>query len=1071
MRKNILLAFIIFILPYLLLSASKSDTTALPLKPARVIEIETDEGTWMSVDVSPDGKTVVFDLLGDIYVVPIEGGKAKQLTKGMAWDSQPTFSPDGKYIAFISDRDGNENVWIMKSDGTELRQLTKDKKHNFGSPEWSPDGSYIIARRYGEYPGHSYLRRIELWMFHVKGGKGIKITGDDKITIASGAVFSPDGKYIYFSAHPGRFKYNANTGRFQVYRKNLETGEVEVLTSEYGGGLRPILSPDGKKLVYATRYDGKTGLRIRDVETRNERWLAYPIQRDDQEGFTADDILPGYSFTPDGKYVVIAYGGKIHKINIETREDEIIPFNVKTKIELGPYIYFKDSISSAPLVVKQMRWMDRSPDGRYLTFSAVGKIWLADMKTGKVKRLTKSKEREYMPVFSPDGKFIVYVSWSDRNGGNLWKVNVKSGKLIKLTKNSALYAYPAWSPDGSKIAFIMGSARGWITRDRSDVLELRWIPAEGGSSKKITTVKGIQTRPVFSSDGKRIYYTESLPPAKSGEMPRTAFKSVRLDGVDKKTHLIFKGSVKAVPSPDEKWVLFEFRGNLYVTPFPDVATKPPVEINPEGSSPVAYKQITKDGAFYGLWLDNGKTVGWSYTNKFYWVDFNSILELYDKKDSIPTPKVYTVKLTVPRKIPKGKVLLKGAKIITMKGNEIIEKGDILIENNKIKKVGPSGSFEVPSGTKVIDVTGKVIIPGFIDVHAHMSPQPDIFPERVWPYVANLAYGVTTVRDPSNRNDQVFAASEMVEAGEILGPRIYSTGRAMFPWAVRINSLDEARHQVKRFKDVGADYLKEYMQLRRIQRQWLAIAAREEKINITAEGGGDLKLDLTFAIDGYTGFEHSLPVVPIYKDVIQLLAKSKIFYTPTLIVSYGGPFGQYYWRQKMNIHDDKKLRRFTPHSEIDRKSRRIPYLLEDEYHFKLIAKGAADILKAGGNVCLGAHGEQQGIGAHWELWMLASGGMTPLEALKCATIKGAECLGLQDYIGSIEPGKIADLIVLNSDPLEDIHNTLDIKYVVKNGEIFDGETLDQIWPVKKKFEKFYWQIEEEDLQSLLNSKIK
>jgi Tol biopolymer transport system component len=1065
------LTAIYYILLFSQLQSQNADSALLPLKPARTIEIDTDEGTWMSVDISPDGRTIVFDLLGDIYMIPFEGGEAKQITSGMAWDCQPRFSPDGRYIAFISDRDGNENLWIMDADGSNPRQITRDKKHNFGSPAWSPDGNYIVVRRYGEYPENSYLRGIELWMFHIKGGSGIQLTrgkNDKKVTIASGAVFSPDGKFIYFSAHPGRFQYNSNTGRFQVYRKNLETGELELLTSEYGGGLRPIISPDGKKLVYATRYDGKTGLRIRDIETRDERWLAFPIQRDDQEGFTAEDLLPGYCFTPDGRYVIIAYGGKIHRIDIKTRENVVIPFRVRTKLELGPYVYFENSISDSDLVVRQMRWMTRSPDGRYIAFSAVGKIWIFDTKKKVVKRLTRSNEREYMPSFSPDGKYIVYVSWSDKVGGNIWKISVLGKKPVKLTENPALYAYPGWSPDGKKIVFIMGTARGWITRDRSDIIELRWISADGGETHRITSVSGIQTRPVFSSDGERIFYTEREEPAKPGGMPRTAFKSIRLDGVDKRTHLIFEGTVKAVPSPDERWILFEFRGNAYLTAFPKVSTEPPPVINMEAKVQIVpVKQITRNGASNIAWLDNGRIIAWSFSNKFYSVSIDEVLNLFDKKDSIPEPDTYTINLAVPRKIPKGKVLLSGAKIITMKDSEIIDRGDILIENNRIKAVGSVGSFKVPKDAVKIDVTGKVVIPGFIDTHAHMSPQPDIFPERVWPYIANLAYGVTTVRDPSNRNEQVFAAQEMVEAGEILGPRIYSTGRAMFPWAVRINSLDEARDHVKRYKENGADYLKEYMQLRRIQRQWLVIAAMENGINITAEGGGDLKLDLTLAIDGYTGFEHSLPIVPIYKDVIQLIAKSKIFYTPTLVVSYGGQFGQYYWRQKMNIHNDMKLRRFTPHSEIDRKSRRIPYLLEDEYHFSLIARGARDILRAGGNVCLGAHGEQQGIGAHWELWLLASGGMTPLEALKCATIKGAECLGLQNDLGSIEPGKIADMIVLNSDPLEDIKNTLDIKYVIKNGEIFDGETLDQIWPVRRKFEKFYWMEEEEDLKALLN----
>lgn len=1054
----------------------KKKEEGLPLKPARKIEFTTDEGTWMSLDVSPDGKQLVFDLLGDLYLLPIAGGEAKRLTSGLAWDCQPRFSPDGKDIAFISDRAGSDNIWLIDVASGKLRQVTKETDWQLGSPAWTPDGNYLVARKWGVYPGpDDYLRGIALWMYHRDGGKGLELVkGRGETQINSGAIFSPDGKTIYFSSHAERFQYNVPPGRFQVHTMNRETGEVRSITAEYGGGLRPIVSPNGHFLVYASRLDAVTGLRIRDLKTLEDHWLVSPIQRDDQQGFSANDLLPGYAFTPDSRAVIYTAGGKFHRVDVTTHQVSLIAFTAKVEQELGPRVSASYTVSDGPLEARQLRWMRVSPDGKRVVFSAVGKIYLADLSAdpsgaklsaATPRRLTSTPAgsiREFEPVFSPDGKWIAYVTWSDTEGGQIWKAPADGGTPLKLGGLAAFYTSPVWSPDGQKIAFVTGSARDWLS-DGGGILELRWMPPDGGESHEIVRIPGGYQSPAFSPDGTRIYYMESAPPPPGGEGgPARLLRSVRLDGVDKQTHLRFEGVlVVAIPSPDGEYIALSDKSDAYLIAFPKAGPQT-ISINLQ-TPPVPLKRVTTEGANYLAWTDGGKTLTWGYANHFYRIAREKVLRAEKREEW--TPEEAEIHLQVPRAIPQGRLLLRGARVVTMKGQEVLDRGDILIENNRITKVGPAGKVAAPPDAKVIDLKGKTIIPGLVDIHAHLGARHDVVTDQEWSYAANLAFGVTTTRDPSIDSNQVFAQGEMVEAGELIGPRIYATGYPMIELFAPITSQEDADNVVRRFKKMGADSLKEYLKSRRIQRQWLAIAAAKESVNITAEGGGDLKTDLSMILDGYTGVEHSLPIVPIYKDVIELEAQAKTTYTPTLIVSYSGPFGQIYWRQRMDIHADPKVRRFTPHEVVDQRARWRTLILEDEFQHLLIARGAGDIVHRGGNVALGSHGEQQGIGAHWELWMLQSGGMTPWEALHCATMLGAESIGLDKHVGSLETGKLADLVVLNSNPLENIQNSRDIRYVIKNGVVYNGDTLDQVWPIEKKFPPFFWRTSDAEIEAL------
>ena len=1010
----------------------------LPLKADGKIEFTTDEGSWLSLDVSPDGKTIVFELLGDIYTMPFAGGTAVNIARGMSFDSQPKFSPNGKSIVFISDRSGAENLWLMDPDGRNPKALTKGTRAKFASPTWTPDGNYVIASRSAGTAVNA------LWLYHKDGGSGIEMVRSMPAGAPAGtaprsslgAVVSPDGRWVFFAQRERLFSYNVTSAPYQVYRFDRETGDTTRVTGAQGGGMRPMLTPDGKHLIYATRFDNKTGYRIREMETGDERWLLYPVTRDDHESAATRDTMPGAGFTPDGKELITTIGGKIVRIDIASGKTTPIPFEAKVEQDIGPRVYFETRIEEGPVKARLIRWAQQSPDGRRLAFSALSRIYVMDLPSGQPKRLTSSTVGEFAPVWSPDGRSIAFVTWAPE-GGHIWKAPAAGGTPQQLTKRAAFYSDLAWTPDGERLVVVSGIARERIEGESGEGQQLRWLPANGGDTTLIAPMSG--RSPHFARTSDRIYLWSG-----------GAITSMRFDGTDRKTHVRITGPSTGGPtppsandariSPDGQSAIADVQNKLYLVTIPKVGGEAPTVSVTDGSS-MPVKRLTLDGGEYLNWTPDGRSVTWSLGATFYRQALTA-----DKAEA------FTATIEFPRAKPEGTVVLRGAKAITMKGNEVIEKSDILITNNRIVEVGVQGRVKFPAGTRIIDVSGKTIIPGFVDVHAHLRRPGGIHQTQVWSFLANLAYGVTTTRDPQTGSNDAFAYEDMVDTGEILGPRVYSTGPGIFNTS-GLDDLNATRAFVKRYKEVyHTNTVKQYMVGDRKIRQWVIMACKEFGLTPTIEGGLDLKLNLTHMIDGYSGHEHTLPIHPLYKDVVQFVVQTKTFYTPTMLVAYGAPWLENHFYQTTDVHGNMKLRRFVPHSTIDSVSRRRPqWFAEEEYDMKAMAKVVADIVKAGGRAGLGSHGQLQGLGAHWELWAMASGGLTPHEALKVATIFGAEAIGFQKDVGSLEAGKLADLVVLDQDPLKDLRNTNTIRYVMKNGELFEGNTLDQIWPKQKKLE--------------------
>lgn len=1153
----------------------------LPLITNRTLSFTTSEGTWMSLDLSRDGRTIAFELLGDLYTLPVTGGEATRITSGQAYDMQPAFSPDGKRIVFISDRNGSENIWIANADGTKARALTTTERENYMSPIWTPDGDYIIA-----------AKGAQLWLYHESGGSGLQMTGVPATPPAAGApapaapalvgpVFASDPKFMWvnvrgsvpsgfvtraagdesdanYDPHPVDRSSAREVGAYQIAQLDRESGRLHMRTHEHEGAFRPTPSPDGRWLAYATRYDSRAALKLIDLTTGEDRWLKMDVQRDDSEGGGARDrdVYPASAFLPDSSAIITTYGGKFWRVAVPSGEATEIPFTAKVDQPLGPLVRFDYPIDDQHLTVSQIRGARPSPDGRRVVFTALDRLWIADLPPGKgtkkekpvapasgatpaaggaaatptptptptpappqtasavirnARRLTTSTDVEHAPVWSPDGQYIAYVTWNDDTGGDIYRLRADgSGAPQKLTPVPAFFDKIAYSRDGSRIVAVRGSKmhrmrtlEDFGSHSSAAELEYVWLPAAGGAPTRITWVASGATQqgrnaPHVGPDPNRIYVWAGSE----------GLMSVRFDGTDFKP--VVKVTAPALPgggggapdevvlSPDGKRALVRANRNVFMVTVPPIGGAVPT-VSAATPSSVPTWRLTKVGGDFVGWTDDSTTAFYSIGRSFFVHDLALAAEVdasnraaaeaeAERAAATPTPAAgaptppaaqdptqkpvtppkpptfeyephrVDVEIIVDKDKPKGTIALRNARLITMKGAEVIERGDIVITDNRITAIGPAGKVAIPAGAVVRDLRGKTVMPGLVDVHAHTWVAWGVHRAQVSQFLAQLAFGVTTQRDPQTSSEDALTYQDLMDTGQLIGPRLYSTGPGIFS-ADNIRSLEEARDVLRRYSDhYNTKTIKQYMVGDRKVRQWVIMAAKELGLTPTTEGGSNFTMNLTLMQDGYAGLEHSLPISPFYNDVVKLGAASGLTYTPTMIVSYGGPSGRQYYLTTTDVDQDARLRTFTPHDELD-KWKRTNYNRADQYVFPLHAQQLRKWVEGGAKAGLGSHGEVQGIGTHWELWMMAAGGMKAHDALRSATIDGAESIGLGRDIGSLEAGKMADLLVLDANPLDDLKNTVKISQVMKNGRLYDAATLNETYPRQKPLgPQWWWKVE-------------
>ncbi len=1082
--------------------ATTDPTYRLPLKPSRIARFTVDEGTWMSLDVSPDGRTIIFDLLGDLYSLPIAGGTATRIMGGMALDVQPRFAPDGKHIAFVSDRSGNDQIWIADVDGKNPRQITRNNNARPIQPIWTPDGQYLVANGL---------------MYHRDGGTGVRLVappagpgggggppGGAGLTTGAHA-FTPDGRYLYYTVpNPGQgggaLPAQEALARYQIGMLDRTTGQSAVRTREYGGAFKPMVSPDGKYLVYATRYDTKTALRLRDIATGDERWLVPDFQHDSEERNSVMGILPNAAFTPDASALIAFNKGKLWRVGIADGQTTPIPFSADVQLELGSLARFEYTIPDS-FTVRQIRDAVPSPDGKRLAFTALDKLYLMDLRCGPAAATDKGNDGdgagatkssrapcapqrvtqntgivEHSPAWSPDGRYVAFGTWDDTKGGQIYRVVATGGKAEQLTTIPALYQELNYTLSGNRIVFVRATRRArqafvdHLSRPTEGGADLGWIHANGGAVQVITmledaaagALRGVEPHFTVGDTNRVLYNTGG------------SVRSVRFDGSDRRTVVNAPGTTIISPNGDRAanfGAVGSWTVHLFTLPATGSESLSVSVGRPTSQVPV--RLVTRTGGEFGGWMPDGKSFYYSLGHSFFVYDVakgDSLTRIAEATrapgDSAaprpPRQPAYEaartdVDIRVARDKPRGTVVLRGARIITMKGTEVIPSGDIVVVDDRITAVGPTGQVTIPTGARTIDVAGKTIMPGLIDIHAHMWPPQGVHKSQVPQYLQNLAWGVTTINDVQTSTSDVITYADREAVGELLGPRSLSTGPGVFS-RDSIKSHEEARDHVRRYSKefFNTHTLKQYVAGDRMTRQHVIAAAKEFGITPTTEGAGDFKMSISEFVDGYSGHEHAYEIYPLYADVAKLAAMSGLTYTPTLIIAYGGPTGREYWFTRENPHDDPKVRRFYYHPELDhRVLRRSMWGRDDQYVFWGVAEAANRIVKEGGTAGLGSHGEFQGLGAHWELWMYQMAGMSNYDVLRVATIFGANAIGLGKQLGTLEPGKFADLLVLDKDPLQNIRNTNSIRRVMKNGRLYDADTLDEIWPTAKKAGPFWW----------------
>jgi imidazolonepropionase-like amidohydrolase len=1016
-----------------------------PTGPTRELSFETTQGTWMSLDISPDGRSLAFDLLGHIYEMSIAGGQARRLTDGRSWNLFPRYSPDGAFLAFSSDRSGTYDLWILDRRSGSLRNLSESPE-NVYEPSWSLDGLRIYAGTEEEGAPN------RLVAFDLRGGRQTLVSGEGFV---NGARPEPGGTGLFYErAGPPLYSFAFNPyvippSGARIERYDEATGEVTVHIERPGGAFAPVLSPDGKQLAYVHRLVDDTVLMVEDLATREELVLLRGLDRDRQESWQPYGPYPNLAWHPDGRRIFLNVAGSITAVDVQSGAATRIPFRATVERQISETIRFKHEEPRERTRTRAHRFGTRTPQG--VLFEALGDLWLKDAQSAP-RNLTRSEALETSPVQDPKTGALYYAAWTDADFGAVYRL--ADGRAERLTQVPSQYGSLALSPDGGRLAYVRGTGHlqrgGWLSNETRFDLVVR---ESSGEERRVTGVTGqpleyaniagkIPPSVVFDRAGDTLYFTEF-------EENVLVLKRIGIDGAGETLLYRFPSSVAAVISPDLAWIALREYQRSFITPF--MYAGHPIDISAYERLGFTVRVDPEDGG-YLTWSADGRTLGWTRGTGYYEKDVSAILSAPPAAASAATRTELSIEIDVDR--PKGAVALTGARVVTMNpGREVLEDATVLVEGSRIAAIGRE--VEIPGGAQVYDVEGRTVIPGLVDAHAHPHIEHSSLQviEQQPTYLSGpLAYGVTTLVEVYGNEYRDGWLSDMLRAGRITGPRFFTTGSVIFGerkgMRLRmfrpIETLEDAREQLRWNKDHGAIAVKDYAQATRKRRHLVATAARELGLNVVSESASDPQMNLTQLLDGVTGIEHSMGLAPFHDDIVRFWGGTAAGMTPTLLVVYNGHMGEGWFHQGSKLWEDGKLTRFITPEQLMRVRSSTHLWPEDMYAWRM-ASELRKLYANGTSIQLGAHGQMFGLDAHWEMQLLAKGGFTPAQVLEIATINGAAHHGLDGDIGSLEVGKLADLVVLGANPLDDVENAQKIEYVMKNGVLYAGADASRVWP--------------------------
>jgi imidazolonepropionase-like amidohydrolase len=960
---------------------------AEPVAQPRNLNFTTTEFTRPYIEVSPDGREFYFDALGEIYRVPVQGGQAIRVALGAGWKTMPVMSDDGRWLVHASDADDTrENLQFWGK-----RLGTGDAPRQLGVLWRAREGS------------------------------------------------SPQGAPAY--VYPGlQQRWNVATGTFEETRFGLKG---------YKGQFR--MSRDGETVGYEMLRDGASVLAVHEPETGATAVTGCVLER------TVSTLYaPTFAFMPDGASVLLSRGGKFHRCWFDGRSVEV-PVSAAIDKTMMPMAMPR----STPQQRTQIRYPELDLEGRRLFFTAKGKVWQSELPGGSPARLTSGDAEELMPALSSDGARIAYVVQDGRAVSLRVRELATGRERVVLDSENVAYANPAWSLDGSRLVFVEVRQLEQRSGPGNTCCAIKYVDVVTGDVRVIgpgpsKPLNGSEMypRPTWSATGDALYYTREVWFPGGGTVDRIALVRHPLDG-EPVVMLTMQPAIQdAVISPDGAQVALRDRLGVSILGLGNSVV--------DGDAPPRHVSLHESRNLRRLWLDGPDYLAWTPDGRLRWSIQD---EVFVGTGPDNTERLARITLPANPNATEGVRVYLGGRIVSMGAAGTIEQGAIVTEGSRIRYVGESAKLPREfAALQPIDIRGKTVIPGLVDVHRHTLPgQDDFATQRNFPLFTDLAYGVTTIYDPSIHTVKSAYLTDLSRDDSFLGPTVYGSGNPLLDddhngSYAYIGGLADARGYVGRAAKAGVPLVKAYLRRTREDRRLIVQAAREAGIGVVSHEDNVIHTQLSQVQDGYTAIEHTLLLgsAPFYADVIEYLKRSGVMLTPSVADENSNLVGSTMWKRTSRddrftcLIDTEKQRRSWERIDRHGKPQRRGPDGQPEIPVSLIQhiREYAALLNAGVPLSIGAHTLPAGVGTHWDMWALAQGGATPMNVLKAATVNGAYKLGMQDRIGSLAEGMDADFVILNANPLDDIHNTTDIARVVRRGRTVqwpEGEKWPQSWP--------------------------